>query len=269
MSQPGTPRRPAGALTRYAIVAIVSVVGIFCLVAASIVAMLFIDRPLDGDELARDDLESAASRLATDLGQPRTWSRDAEAIAGEVVWFGDREMLPTRVEPVAWSGYAGVDEQATVDVRFTVELAEHLDNLNFGERGHTAGSATRCLRYVVQFAHESRHEELPCPPVSGSPDPRRFLQPDADQRLEEVLRRTTPESLATDVAAMFPSPWRTVDTTTNNGELVAAVGLTGERDCLIEVRRASGKIYYTRYDRAWLEPGGVGCTVALYTSPPR
>jgi hypothetical protein len=247
---------------------ILAVAGMACLVAVP-VALSLLDRPLDGDEVAGEHLESAAYQLEQNLGQPRTWPRDAEAIADEVVRFSESEQWPASVELVAWSGYAAADEQATVDVRFSVELTEHRDNLNFGERGYTAGSATRCIRYVVQVDHDSRREEVPCLPVVDSPDTRRFLDPYADQRLEAVLRAATSESLATDVRATFSSEFRTVDTTTNNGELVAAVGVAGERDCLIEVRRASGEIDHPRYDHAWLEPGALGCTVALYTSPPR
>jgi hypothetical protein len=253
---------------RRAVILLVSVAmaAMACLVGAP-VALTLLDRPLDGDEVAGERLDSAAYQLEQNLGQPRTWPRDAEAIADEVVRFS--EMLPASVELVAWSGYAAADEQAIVDVRFTVELVEHLDYLNFGERGHTAGSATRCIRYVVQVNRDSRREEVPCLPVVDSPDTRRFLDPYAEQRLEEVLRAATSESLATDVRALFPSEFRTVDTTTNSGDLVAAVGVAGERDCLIEVRRTSGEIDHPRYDHAWLEPGAVGCTVALYTSPPR
>jgi hypothetical protein len=62
--------------------------------------------------------------------------------------------------------------------------------------------------------------------------------------------------------------WRVVSTT-HGGELVAAVGVPAERDCLVAVRRVDGTIAYPGYDRIWLEPGEVGCRVSLYTAPPR
>ncbi|MET8230378.1 hypothetical protein ABZS77_06845 [Micromonospora sp. NPDC005298] len=69
--------------------------------------------------------------------------------------------------------------------------------------------------------------------------------------------------------AAFPEQRVTVDTTTHEGVLVAAVGVPAERDCLLPIRTAGGAVESPGYDPTWLEPGETGCRTGLYTSPPR
>lgn len=61
----------------------------------------------------------------------------------------------------------------------------------------------------------------------------------------------------------------TIDVATNDrGELVVAVGVASARDCVLRVRAESGEVTQPAYDRIWLEPGELGCSTRLYTSPP-
>lgn len=130
-----------------------------------------------------------------------------------------------------------------------------------------------CYRYVLQLYRYTRHEQIDCPDVERPPIPVPEVVPalpdDARQRIEAALGSATPESLASDVRAAFPEEFIKVETTVHGGELVAAVGIPAERECLLAVRRVDGTIHYPSYDQVWLEPGELGCSVALYTAPPR
>ncbi len=232
--------------------------------------------PRDGDDLARDMIRSAAAQLEENLGYLNQ-QRDAETIAAVIV---ENERLSAsamggsslRVEPVAWSGRVTGNEQASIDIRFTATVPRR-EMVSFGDSGNTAGSATLCYRYLLQLYQYTEREEIDCPDIDDPPTPVPEVIPalpdDASDRLSAVLLAATPDSLQTDVRAAFPDEFITVDTTTHGGELVAAVGVPAERDCLVAVRRVDGTIAYPGYDRIWLEPGEVGCRVSLYTAPPR
>lgn len=232
--------------------------------------------PRDGDDVARDEIRQAAAQVEELLGYP-TRARNAETFAARIVereasagWASDGDSL--RIEPVAWSGRATGSELATIDVRFTATVAQR-SAVSFGSRGTTAGSATLCYRYVLQLYRDTAREEINCPDIADPPIPVAEVIPalpdDAGQRLEAVLLSATPDSLAADVRTAFPDEFITVDTATHGGELVAAVGVPAERDCLLAVRLMNGAIVYPGFDRVWLEPGELGCRVALYTAPPR
>jgi hypothetical protein len=230
----------------------------------------------EGDDVARDRIRLAAASLEEDLGY-LSRARNAETIAAGI---SKREegagTAPEgdwlRIEAVAWSGRATGSRPATIDVRFTAIVGQR-HAVSFGDRGSTAGSATMCYRYLLQLYRYATREEIDCPDIADPPIPVAEVIPalpdDARQRLEKALRTATSNSLAADVRAAFPDEFITVDTARHGGELVAAVGVPAERECLLATRRVDGTIDYPGYDRIWLEPGELGCRVALYTAPPR
>jgi hypothetical protein len=231
--------------------------------------------PLDGDEVARDRIESEAALLQKELGKI-TRTRNAETFAAGLIesegagWAPDGDSL--QIEPVAWSGRTTGSERATIDVRFRATVVQRAP-AGFGGRGTTAGSATTCVRYVLQLYRYTIREQIDCPDIAEPPIPVPEVVPalpnGAWQRLDTVLLSATPDSLAADVRAAFPAEFITVDTVTHGGELVAAVGVPQERDCVLAVRLVDGTVAHPGYDPIWLEPGELGCRVGLYTSPPR
>lgn len=231
--------------------------------------------PRVGDDVARDYIRTAASGVRADLGYINRM-RNAETFAARIlerdapVWLPIRDSL--QIEPVAWSGRTTGNEVATLDVRFTATVTWQSSG-GFGARGNTAGSATACYRYLLQLYRDTGQEKIDCPDIDEPPVPVAEVIPalprDAKQRMEAVLLSAAADSLASDVRAAFPEDFIFVDTATHDGELVAAVGVPAERECLVAVRLVDGTIAYPGYDRIWLEPGEVGCKVALYTAPPR
>lgn len=227
----------------------------------------------DGDSLASDIAENQAALIADNLGH-RNRIRDAEYIAATEVPSGESQgdSWTSRVAPLAWSGRTPGSEQATIDVQWVVTMAEQ-QATTFGERGNSAGQATRCYRYVLQLYRYTTHHEIDCPatatpPVpTASPVPR--LPDDAGERLSAALRTATLDMLADTVRAAFPEEYILIDTVTHEGALVAAVGVPAERECILLVRTPNGAIESPGYDRVQLEPGELGCSTELFVSPPR
>ncbi|WBB82222.1 hypothetical protein O7606_00140 [Micromonospora sp. WMMD882] len=226
----------------------------------------------EGDALARDMVVTAAAQLGKDLGH-RNRVRTAEHVAAtEILTDPDGLDSTVRREPLAWSGRTAGDEQATIDVRFVVTVDEQ-PPVSIGGRGHSAGQAARCYRYVLELYRYTSHQEIDCPSLvvartpTASPIPR--VPDDGRERLAAVLRAATPGTLAWAVRAAFPERHVTVDTVVHEGALVAAVGVPAERDCLLMVRTPGGAIESPGYDPIWLEPGETGCKTGLYVSPPR
>lgn len=217
---------------------------------------------LDGTAQARRETESAAEELNDDLGH-RNRSRGAEHIAATEI---PAEMPaggqdgPLRLTPVAWSGRVYSDEQATIDVRFEVPSLD------------PAVRPAACYRYTLELYRYTTYRLIDCPagaaPAAPSPSPPPALPPDADERLAGLLKKATPETLADVVRAAFPEEF-SVDTATEAGVLVAAVGVPAERDCVVVIRTPDGKTKSVGFDQIWLEPGEMGCQTGLYTSPPR
>jgi hypothetical protein len=213
----------------------------------------------DGTTALRRNAEPAAERLSDDLGH-RTRARDAEYVAAteipeELPGSGDTRL---RLTAVAWSGRIHSDDKATVDVRF--------------EEAGLSGGAAVCFRFTLQMYRYTEYKAVDCPeaatPPSPSASPPPALPPDARKRLAAVLRTATPETLAGLVRAAFPDGM-SVDTATEDGVLVAAVGVPAERDCVVVIRTPDGKTKDIGFDRIWLEPGEMGCGTGLYTHPPR
>ncbi|MFG2037904.1 hypothetical protein [Dactylosporangium sp. NPDC048998] len=227
--------------------------------------------PLDGGSLARDIAEQEAARLNDKFGH-RDRVRDAEYIAATEVPKGAQTDGETHITPVGWSGRTTGDEKATIDVRFAVTVPErHAATL--GDRGNSAGSATRCYRYVLQLYRYTEYHKIGCPAIATPPVPSASpvltLPGDATDRLAAALRTATPDTLSGAVRAAFPQDGISVDTVTHEGILVAAVGVPAERDCILMIRTADGATKQLGYDPVQLEPGELGCSVGLYTNPPR
>lgn len=225
----------------------------------------------DGDTMARELAAAEAKRLDDDLTRDRV--RDAEWLAATHVPEAVEGAKSTiRREPLAWSGRTGVNEQAVIDVRIVVTVAED-HGATFGDLGNSAGHATRCYRYRLELQRHTPYQEMNCPSVATPPVPSAgpipALPPDARDRLSVALRTATPGTLADAVRAAFPAKHITVDTVTHKGVLVAAVGVPAERECLLLIRKPSGAVESPGYDPTWLQPGETGCRTGLYVSPPR
>jgi hypothetical protein len=213
-----------------------------------------------------------AEQLNTRLGY-RNRPRDAESIAATEVATdpeADQSWQETQVVPLAWSGRVYSSEKATIDVRFTVKVSASTGYFGIG---NTAGSATRCYRYTLQYYRYTEHREIPCPAMVDPPAPSAApvlqLPGNAADRLAAALRSASPETLADAVRVTFPQEGFVVDTVTAGGTLVAAVGVPAERDCIVMIRTPDGVTTTIGFDPVQLEPGETGCRTALYTHPVR
>lgn len=232
--------------------------------AASVLAGCWVPVESEGERRARRFADSQAEKLSDTFGY-LSRPRDAEMLATMVPDGGSQGNGDVTVATLGWSGRAFSDEVATVDVRFEVTV--------LGDFFVTGGSATRCYRYTLALYRYAEYVGIDCPAGATaavpSPSPVLILPPDTEKRLTAALRTATAETLAARVRAAFPDPGIRVDTAVHEGELVAAVGVPAERDCVVMVRAAAGAPRRVSFDQVWLEPGETGCTAALYLSPPR
>jgi len=247
-------------------------VGLFAACGTGAVLVKRAFSPDDGDSLAGKVAQDSAEQLNTRLGY-RNRPRDAASIAATEVATdpaADQPSQAIQMVLLAWSGRVYSSEKATIDVRFTVTVSA--DTGYFGP-GHTAGSATQCYRYTLQYYRYTDYREISCPAIADPPAPSAApvlqLPGNAADRLAAVLRTATPETLADAVRAAFPQEGFVIDTVTASGTLVAAVGVPSERDCIVMIRTPDGTTKAVGFDRVQLEPGETGCRTSLYTQPVR
>ncbi|WIM99771.1 hypothetical protein ACTOB_003433 [Actinoplanes oblitus] len=215
---------------------------------------------LEGENPA-SEAEQAAKRLNDDLGY-RDRLREAEYIAAtEVPTAAQGSDSEVSATPLAWSGRVFADEKATIDVRFAVRTRD----------SEPTDGTTWCYRYTLELYRYTSYDEIDCPAVASPPAPSASpplkLPDDAPARLAAALRDATPETLADRVRTAFPQDGIGVDTVTDKGTLVAAVGVAAERDCLVMIRKPDGKTMPVAFRPVQLEPGETGCRTSLYTHP--
>lgn len=109
------------------------------------------------------------------------------------------------------------------------------------------------------------------------PTPRALpaLPDDADARFTEVLTSTTVGTVRADVRRAFPQKFIHIDSTSittgpKSGELVGAVGVPDQFDCIVGVLGVlgvTGVTILSSFDRIQLMAGETGCTTQLHFNP--
>lgn len=229
-----------------------------------------------GDSVAADRARDLADQIGVDLAPPVIRTRDAGWLVATHVVRRDDPSAGVHVDALRWSGSSGTAPGAQIDVRIRIEEPSHTAT-TIGEASYEAGSATKCFHYDVvgyQFHDTLVPKEISCPAVTVPPTPTPTALPalpdDAEALVDTALTASSSSrSLRAALRAAFPQSFITIDTTrTDDGVLVAAVGVPEERDCLVAVRGADGAVQRIAFDPVWIEPGETGCATALYTNPP-
>lgn len=259
------PRATASALVRGVLAACVAL-------ALSVTVTACAQRPSsEGDARAH----RAAEQIADDIG---SHSENAPRITllEMVAWWVPEGPVPTGdgtaiVEPLAWSGESA-GSSAAIDIRVIVDVEGHQSNQLFGD-SWGPGSATRCFRLEWRQYEPARRSEIPCPegPAPERPVPAarpELTDVDRQQITTIVGAHTDADALADALREAYPQDYISIETTEADGGIVAAVGIPAERDCVLVFRGADGAITYPSFRRISLEPGEMGCSTGLYTSPP-
>lgn len=231
-----------------------------------------------GESVAAGRVEAIAGELGESLAPPFIFSRDADwLVVRDIPQLNDSAGNDERVsvEALNWSGNSSDEAGAQIEVRIRVEVDTH-HAATIGGISYDAGSATRCYHYAVigyRFYDTLSRNDIPCPdgpaPPLPTPTPIPALPDDAGDRLTAVLLATTPEAVEGDVRESFPQPFVSVETVAVDGQIIAAVGVPVERECIVAVRDIDGVvIVYGGFDREWLQPGELGCSTELVTNPP-
>jgi len=226
----------------------------------------------EGDHLARRGAENVAAQIGAHSDNTATVT-----IEEMVTWWvpdGDVGAGPglATVEALAWSGQIGHESEATIDVRIHVEVGAQ-SSPTIGGRSNSAGEATVCFRLVWPRYEQARRSEISCPDTASPPRPELPARPElTDEDTAHVAHiLATAGGLEAIEAALhdaFPEEYHRIDTDLWNGEIVVAVGIPAERECILIVRDVAGELSYPSYRRISLEPGEAGCATDLYTNPP-
>lgn len=249
-----------------------------CTISASaivVVALSSCSFPSRGDRVADERVRALAEQIGEDMTPPVLDVQTAEWLAATYVGRANNPEQGIRVEALSWSGNSGQGDGAQIDVRISIDVpAKNASSI--GDSSWADGSSTRCYRYHVignRYWDTLKLDEIGCPnepappPPTASPSP--ALPADAETTLEALLSTATAASLNSDVQRAFPQDFISKETTSVRDELVAAIGVRSERECIVVVRRVDGSIQYVGFRPVWLEPGELGCSTAIYTNPPR
>lgn len=244
------------------------------LVAAAVSSTACASAPPRGDLIAAEQAQQVAEEIGAAMTPPVIFSREADWFVVEHIAASNDPARGIRVEALAWSGTSGSGDGAEIEVRITVDVPAHSATRIF-EASYGPGSATRCYRYHVvgnRFYDTLKLEEITCTtaaaPALPVPAPLPALPADAEATITRVLTDATPGSLAADLGVAFPQNFITVESDSVGEVLVAAVGVSSERECIVAVRDADGAIERVGFDPIWIEPGKAGCSTRLYTNPP-
>lgn len=230
---------------------------------------LFFD---EGDQLAHRGAENVAAQIASHS------DNTAEVTIEEMVvwWVPDGQVAAepglATIDALAWSGQIGHDSAATIDVRIHVEVEAH-SSPTIGGRSHSAGEATVCYRLIWPRYEEAQRSEISCPDAAAPPRPEPVARPELTDedtaRVAHILATASGlEEIDAALHESFPEEYYRVDTDLWNGEIVVAVGIPAERECILIVRDVAGELSYPSYRRVSIEPGETGCATDLYTNPP-
>ncbi|MFG6445913.1 hypothetical protein ACFXQA_11655 [Microbacterium sp. P07] len=225
----------------------------------------------NGDDVARRNVEDIATQIAAHS------DNKAEITVIEMVAFwvpsssvgGEGAVT---VEPLAWSGQIGSDSTATIDVRIHAEVEAYSSPAIFGD-SHGPGEATTCFRFVWPLYDEAARTEIPCPdgpaPIRPTPAPAPDLD-DADRATVVAVLNSGVDAEEAGIALReaFPSPLVTIESVDWRGQMVVAVGIPEERECILAARDADGAVSFPSFRQISLEPGEGGCSTSLYTNPP-
>ncbi len=240
--------------------------------AMMVVALALMGCGTAGERVAGTAVNQVADALTDQLDSPVSRVRDAEWFAATYIPDLNSSGRGSTVyaDTLAWSGNSRDDAGARIEVRIRVDV--EAETGYFGS-GHESASSTKCFRYEV-FVRPNpvlRHG-IACPNdpeiMMPSAVPFPTLPDNAEDVLAAVLAAASPTSLDGDVRAAFPQDFVTVDTDTVDGDLLAAVGVSAERECIVGGRGADGVVEFWGYDPTWIEPGELGCTTSIVTSPP-
>lgn len=215
--------------------------------------------------------DAAADRIAAAMTPAgRTFDVTGEYLVSAHVHEPD-------VAAVSWRGRSGDAEGdgARVVLRVHVPAERVPVTTVFGPDRSTA-EVTRCYELAIRTWRywDTRtvtgvgcpSTPLPSQPTGVRPDE---LPADAGARLEAIVADAgDAEEAAASVRRGFPR-FVTVDATDRDGGMVVAVGAPAVHDCVVVQRSRDGRVARVGVDPVQAQPGELGCTVQLVTSPAR
>ncbi|MGM1017118.1 MAG: hypothetical protein ACQEW8_06220 [Actinomycetota bacterium] len=229
---------------------------------------------IEGDQLASRAAESVAAEIGShtdNTGETTIEEMVVHWVPDHPTWAGSGGLAT--VDALTWSGQIGPESDATIDLRIHVEVEASGPSSMFGGRSNTAGEATVCFRLAWPPYEEATRSEIACPDAAAPPRPELPASPalteDDTARVAQILTNASElNAIEAALREAFADGYYSLEAVSWDGEIVVAVGIPAERECILVVRDHAGELSYPPYRRISLEPGEMGCSTALYTDPP-
>lgn len=250
----------------------------------SLVVMSLTGCAIGGDADAAVLAEQAVSNIGDDMSPPNPVPHDAEALAAAAVRSPRVPVSPAAdytVEALSWQGNSGDETGAIIELRVFVHVLPTNPGSVFGSY-QQEGYSERCWRLTVFASYDDdlnlQLHEISCPsgalpaPPSPAPTPtdRAGFPPDVDALLFAAIEGATAADVEARVSAAFPEDYYVIQSDSLNGELVVALGITAEFECLVVVIDPDGSAQvYRGFDLTALPAAEQYCSTELYLNPPQ
>ncbi|MGV8883826.1 MAG: hypothetical protein ACOH19_16890 [Rhodoglobus sp.] len=209
-----------------------------------------------GDSFAASLAERVIIGIGDDITPPYPKPKDAERLAAEAI---AHPRLPHLEAPVdygidvlGWEGHSGDTDGARIEIRVDV-FVHNSSARSVGGASYAEGKSVRCWELTVFGFHDHdslKTKELSCPAdavaLTPLPAPLPALPDDTDARLLAAVEGATFENVDERVQQRFADAFYTVTSAEHEGELIVALGIPSEEECVVAVRHVDNSIEILR-----------------------
>lgn len=231
-----------------------------------------------GNDFAASLAERVIIGIGDDITPPYPKPKDAERLAEQAI---SAPRLPHLEAPVdydidvlGWEGHSGDAEGARIEIRVDV-FVHNSSARSVGGPSYAEGASVRCWELTVFGFHDHdslKTREFPCPADAVAlvprPEPLPAWPDDADARLVSAVEGATIRTVDARVREQFAEEFYSVVSAEHEGELVVALGISSESECVVAVRHADNSIeLLSSWPSVLLQAGEGGCDPSLYITP--
>ena len=231
-----------------------------------------------GDSFAASLAERVIIGIGDDITPPYPKPKDAERLAAEAIAAPRLPHLEAPVDydidVIGWDGHSGDADGAKIEIRVDV-FVHNSSARSIGGASYAEGKSIRCWELTVFGFHDHdslKTSEFSCPAdavaLTPMPEPLPSLPDDVDTRLLTALEGATIATVDALVRDEFEDDFYSVTSAEHEGELIVALGIPSELECVLAVRHADNSTEILRgWQKVLLQPGEGGCDPSLYITP--
>ncbi|MEP6481757.1 MAG: hypothetical protein ABJA94_07085 [Rhodoglobus sp.] len=222
----------------------------------------------DGNQIAAGYAQQVIDDVGASISPAYPRPRPADFLAASALESGPSR--DAQLDVLDWSGDSGDVAGAHIVFRVHVDVAASYPSTF--ERGHVAGSATRCWELTVYGTRNYDTLEtrgISCPPDAVArtpmPAPLPAFPDDFAEKLTVAMTSATSDDVGARVQAAFPEDYYSIGSDEQGRVLVVALGIPSEYLCELGVRLADGTVS-VEYPGKMI-PGEQNCSPEMYFHP--